>query len=85
MGKDRVLMDLLGLQKVPGIRAWAWAMVARSRLRKVSGCSTGSMPNLWTGPASSKPARWLHADQVETFFDDTEVEVQGHKFEGARH
>jgi hypothetical protein len=32
----------------------------------------------------AKPARWLHAGQVETFFDDTEVEVQGHKFEGAR-
>ncbi len=31
-----------------------------------------------------KRARWLHAGQVETFFDDTEVEVQGHQFEGAR-
>jgi hypothetical protein len=32
----------------------------------------------------AKPARWLHAGQVEIFFDDTEIEVEGHQFEGAR-
>jgi hypothetical protein len=32
----------------------------------------------------AKPGRWLRAGQVELFFDDTEIEVEGHKFEGAR-
>src|SRR5205809_897110 len=32
----------------------------------------------------AKPGRWLHGGEVELFFDDTEVEVDGHKFEGAR-
>jgi len=30
------------------------------------------------------PARWLHAGQAEVFFDDTQIEVAGHQFEGAR-
>src|ERR1035438_10731337 len=32
----------------------------------------------------AKPGRWLHAGEAEVFFDDTEIEVEGHKFEGAR-
>jgi hypothetical protein len=32
----------------------------------------------------AKPGRWRHAGEVELFFDDTEIEVEGHKFEGAR-
>ena len=32
----------------------------------------------------AKPGRWLHAGERELFFDDTEIEVDGHKFEGAR-
>jgi hypothetical protein len=35
-------------------------------------------------PKLIKPARWLHAGQVEGFFDDTEIEVEGKNFEGAR-
>lgn len=30
------------------------------------------------------PGRWLHAGQREVFFDDTELEVSGKTFEGAR-
>ena len=37
----------------------------------------------WSSPPAS-PARWLHAGQAELFFDDTEVEVEGHKSEEAR-
>ncbi len=59
-----------------------WANGCALRLRKASGCSTGSMPNLWTGPAS-RPNRRAGCPGG-TFFDDTEVEVQGHQFEGAR-
>jgi len=32
----------------------------------------------------AKPGRWLQGGEVELFFDDTEIEVEGHKFEGAR-
>jgi Transposase DDE domain group 1 len=32
----------------------------------------------------AKPSRWLHGGEVEVFFDDTEIEVRGHKFEEAR-
>jgi hypothetical protein len=32
----------------------------------------------------AKPGRWLHGGEVELFFDDTEIEVEGHQFEGAR-
>lgn len=34
--------------------------------------------------AQAKPARYRHAGQVECFFDDTELEVSGRSFEGAR-
>jgi hypothetical protein len=29
----------------------------------------------------AKPARWLHAGEIETFFDAAELEVDGHQFE----
>lgn len=32
----------------------------------------------------AKPERLLHAGQLECFFDDTQLEVSGHCFEGAR-
>jgi hypothetical protein len=32
----------------------------------------------------AKPDRWLHGGEVEVFFDDTQIEVDGHQFEGAR-
>ena len=32
----------------------------------------------------AQPARWLHAGQAEVFFDDTQIEVTGRQFEGAR-
>jgi hypothetical protein len=32
----------------------------------------------------AKPGRWLHGGEVEEFFDDTEIEVEGPKFEAAR-
>jgi hypothetical protein len=40
----------------------------------------------WVDWASqqAKPGRWLHGGEVELFFDDTEIEVEGHQFEGAR-
>jgi hypothetical protein len=34
--------------------------------------------------AKADPRRWLHNGQREVFFDDTQLEVSGKKFEGAR-
>jgi hypothetical protein len=40
----------------------------------------------WVDWASGQgqPARWLRAGQAEVFFDDTQIEVAGRHFEGAR-
>lgn len=83
MGKDRVLMDLLGLQKGADqstLGQWLRAQTPES-VRVLHRINAEFVD--WSSQ-QAKPARWLHAGQVETFFDDTEVEVQGHQFEGAR-
>ena len=83
MGKDRVLMDLLGLQKGADqstLGEWLRAQTPES-VRVLHRINADFVD--WSSQ-QAKPARWLHAGQVEIFFDDTEVEVQGHKFEGAR-
>ena len=83
MGKDRVLMDLLGLHKGADqstLGEWLRAQTPES-VRVLHRINADFVD--WSSQ-QAKPARWLHAGQVETFFDDTEVEVQGHKFEGAR-
>jgi len=83
MGKDRVLMDLVGLQKGADqstLGEWLRAQTPES-IRALHRINADLVD--WSSQ-QAKPARWLHAGQVETFFDDTEVEVYGHKFEGAR-
>jgi hypothetical protein len=83
MGKDRVLMDLLGLHKGADqstLGEWLRAQSPES-IRVLHRINADFVD--WSSQ-QAKPARWLHAGQVEIFFDDTEVEVQGHKFEGAR-
>jgi hypothetical protein len=83
MGKDRVLMDLLGLLKGADqstLGEWLRAQTPES-VRVLHRINADFVD--WSSQ-QAKPARWLHAGQVEIFFDDTEVEVQGHKFEGAR-
>jgi len=83
MGKDRVLMDLLGLHKGADqstLGEWLRAQSPES-VRVLHRINADFVDG---SSRQAKPARWLHAGQVETFFDDTEVEVQGHKFEGAR-
>ena len=83
MGKDRVLMDLLGLHKGADqstLGEWLRAQTPES-VRVLHRINADFVD--WSSQ-QAKPARWLHAGQVEIFFDDTEVEVQGHKFEGAR-
>jgi Transposase DDE domain group 1 len=83
LGKDRVLMDLVGLEKGADqstLGEWLRAQTPES-IRALHRINAEFVD--WSSQ-QALPARWLHAGQVETFFDDTEVEVQGHKFEGAR-
>src|SRR3974390_760389 len=82
-GADRVLMSLLGLDKGADqttIAEWLRAQTPGS-VRALHRLNAA-----WVDWASqqAKPARWLHAGEVEVFFDDTQVEVQGHQFEGGR-
>ena len=83
VGKDRVLMDLLGLAK------GADQATLGEFLRAQSPESVRALHRLnaelvdWSRQ-QAKPARWLQGGEVELFFDDTEIEVQGHQFEGAR-
>jgi len=83
MGKDRVLMNLLGLPKGTDqstLGEWLRAQTPES----VRGLHRINADFVAWSSQQAKPARWLHAGQVETFFDDTELEVAGHQFEGAR-
>jgi hypothetical protein len=83
VGKDTVLMSLLGLEKGADettLGEWLRAQTKESvrELQRLNG--------EWVDWARAQvaPARWQHAGQVEVFFDDTQIEVQGKKFEGAR-
>jgi hypothetical protein len=83
MGKDRVLMDLLGLAKGADqstLGEWLRALTPEG-VRTLHQINAAFVD--WSSQ-QAKPGRWLHGGEVETFFDDTELEVQGHKFEGAR-
>lgn len=83
MGKDRVLMDLVGLEEGADQTTLGEYLRALSPegIRALHRINAGFVD--WSSQ-QAKPARWLHAGQIETFFDDTEVEVFGKKFEGAR-
>jgi len=83
VGKDRVLMDLLGLEQGADqttLGEWLRAQTKESviALHRINA--------EWVDWSSqqAKPARWLHGGEVEVFFDDTEIEVEGPKFEAAR-
>ncbi len=83
LGQDRVLMQLLGLKK--GADQTTLGQWLRGQTKE----SVRALHRLnaqWVDWASqqAKPGRWLHAGEVELFFDDTEIEVEGHLFEGAR-
>jgi hypothetical protein len=83
IGQDRVLMNLLGLAKGADqttLREWLRAQTKES----VQGLHKINAELVDWASAQAQPGRWLHAGQVEVFFDDTQIEVQGHKFEGAR-
>lgn len=83
LAQDRVLMELLGLEKGADqttLGEWLRAATAET-VRALHRLNAEFVD--WSRQ-QAKPGRWLHAGEVELFFDDTEIEVEGHKFEGAR-
>jgi len=83
LGLDRVLMNLLGLDEGADqttLGEWLRAQDAES-VRALHRLNAEFVD--WAKD-QAKPGRWLHAGQVEVFFDDTELEVEGHQFEAAR-
>ena len=83
LGKDRVLLDMLGLEKGADqttLGEWLRAQTPES-VRALHRINAEFVD--WSSQ-QAKAGRWLHAGEVECFFDDTELEVDGHQFEGAR-
>jgi hypothetical protein len=83
LGQDRVLLDLLGLAKGADqttLGEWLRAQTPES-VRVLHRINAALVD--WASQ-QAKPGRWLHGGEVELFFDDTQIEVQGHQFEGAR-
>jgi hypothetical protein len=83
LGLDSVLLELLGLEKGADqttLGEWLRAQTPESvlALHRINAALVD-----WSSQQAKK-ARWLHAGQIEVFFDDTEIEVDGKKFEGAR-
>jgi hypothetical protein len=83
VGKDRVLMALLGLERGADqttLGEWLRAQTKESilALHRINAQFVD-----WSRQ-QAKPGRWLQGGEVEVFFDDTEIEVEGHKFEAAR-
>jgi hypothetical protein len=83
LGQDRVLMQLLGLEKGADqttLGEWLRGQTKESviALHRINAALVD-----WASQ-QAKPGRWLHGGEVELFFDDTEIEVDGHQFEGAR-
>lgn len=83
LGQDRVLLDLVGLEKGADqttLGEWLRAQTPES-VRALHRINAEFVD--WAS-AQAKPGRWLQGGEVELFFDDTQIEVQGHQFEGAR-
>lgn len=83
IGDDRVLMNLLGLAKgADQTTLGEWLRAQTKASVQVLHRLNAELVD-WAS-REAVPGRWLHAGQVELFFDDTQIEVTGHKFEGAR-
>src|ERR1035438_9566308 len=83
LAQDRVLMELLGLEKgADQTTLGEWLRAATPETVRALHRLNAEFVD-WARQ-QAKPGRWLHAGEVELFFDDTEIEVEGHKFEGAR-
>jgi len=83
LAQDHVLLELLGLEKgADQTTLGEWLRAATPETVRALHRLNAELVD-WASQ-QAKPGRWLHAGEVELFFDDTEIEVDGHKFEGAR-
>lgn len=83
VGKDRVLMKLLGLDKGADQTTLGEWLRAQDKDGVLAMHRINAEVVDWASQ-QAKPGRWLHGGAVEMFFDDTQLEVEGHCFEGAR-
>lgn len=83
VGQDRVLMDLLGLEKGADQSTLGQWLRAQTKQSVIELHRLNAQFVDWSAQ-QAKPGRWLQGGAVETFFDDTQIEVEGHQFEGAR-
>src|SRR6266850_4720960 len=83
MGKDSVLMELLGLDQGADQTTLGQWLRAQTKESVLALHRINAQLVDWSSQ-QAKPGRWLQGAEVEVFFDDTEIEVDGHKFEGAR-
>jgi hypothetical protein len=83
LGQDRVLLGLLGLARTADettLGEWLRAQTPAS-VRQVQTLNARFVDWVW---AQAPRNRLLHAGWAEYFFDDTQIEVTGKQFEGAR-
>lgn len=83
LGRDRVLMEIIGLAKAADESTVGEFLRAQTResVLAILGLNAEFVDWAW---AQAPRRRLLHAGWTEYFFDDTEVEVYGKKIEGAR-
>ena len=83
LGQDPVLLDLVGLDKGADqstLGEWLRAQTPESLLELLQ----LNWDLVSWARAQVKPARYLRAGTLDVFFDDTEIEVHGKHYEGAR-
>lgn len=83
LGNDKVLMDLLGLQAGADQSTLGEWLRAQTKQSVLALHQINAQFVDWSIQAA-KPQRWLHGGEAELFFDDTEIQVSGKNFEGAR-
>ena len=83
IGQDRALMKLVGLAKgADQTTLGQWLRAQTKESVQVLHRINAELVD-WARQ-QAKPGRWLHAGECELFFDDTQIEVDGKQFEGAR-
>jgi len=83
LSQDTVLMGLLGMEKGADESTLGEWLRAQTKESIIALHELNRDLVRWA-LNNAAPGRILHAGQLEVFFDDTEIEVFGKKFEGAR-
>jgi hypothetical protein len=83
LGQDKVLLDLLGLDKAADQTTLGEWLRAQNK-ESVLALHRLNWELVDWAAQQAKSNRWLHGGQIELFFDDTQIEVQGKKIEAAR-